>query len=120
MSNFYKLDERLIRWDKKLPAWLKKKTRKTPKQKKKVLKKRCAQMNKLVKNYVSPEKWQETYEKAFHNTLGIARKWRIMWKLHCELYQSWALVEDYVSKRYAYSVIKDRIEWMQKLNYVRN
>lgn len=118
MSNFYKLEERLIRWDKKLTAWLKKKTRKTPKQKKKALKKRCAQMNKLAKNYVSPEKWQEVYEKAFHNTLGIARKWRIMCKLHCELYQSWAWVEDYVSKRYPHSVIKERIEWMQKLNYV--
>ena len=118
MSNFYKLEERLCRWDKQLTAWLKKKTRKTPKQKKKELKRRCAQMNKLVKNYVSPEKWQETYEKAFQNTMGFACKGRMIWKLHCELHQSWTLVKDYVSKRYQHSVKKERIEWMQKLNYV--
>ena len=118
MSNFYKLEERLCRWDKKLTAWLKKKTRKTLKQKKKELKRRCTQMNKLAKNYVSPEKWQETYEKAFQNTIGFARKWRIIWKLHGELHQSWISVKDYVSKRYQHSVIKERIEWMRKLNYV--
>ena len=69
MNNFYKLEERFCRWDKKLTTWLKKKTRKMSKQKNKELKRRCAQIDKIVKNYVFPEKWQETYEKAFQKRL---------------------------------------------------
>ena len=74
MNCFYRMEERLIRWDKKLKAWGKRRKRKMPKQKKRALRKRCAQIEKQSKYIVSQETFQEYYEEIFKNTLGVARK----------------------------------------------
>lgn len=118
MNCFYRLEERMIRWDKRLSAWTKKRKRKTPKQKKKALQKRCAQMEKQSKRIVSQETFQEYYEEIFRNTLGVARKWRIIWKLYWALQYGWKLTKDYVNERYQHSVNRERMEWVQRLNYV--
>ena len=118
MNYFYGMEERLIRWDKKLKAWGKRRKRKTPKQKKKALQKRCAQMEKRSKRIVSQETFQEYYEEIFRNTLGVARKWKIIWRLYWALQYGWKLTKDYVNARYQHSVNMERIEWMQRLNYV--
>ena len=118
MNYFYRMEERLIRWDKKLKAWGKRRKRKTPKQKKKALQKRCAQMEKQSKRIVSQETFQEYYEEIFRNTLGVARKWKIIWRLYWALQYGWKLTKDYVNARYQHSVNRERIEWMQRLNYV--
>ena len=118
MSNFNRLEQQFFLWDKKLNAWLKQRKGKTPKQKKKEFQKRCARIRKSTKNYVSPAKWQEKYEKAFKNTLGLARKWRIVLKMYFTLQQDWGTTKAYVNKRYSQSIVKERMEWIRKLNYV--
>ena len=118
MNYFYGMEERLIRWDKKLKAWGKRRKRKTPKQKKKALQKRCAQLEKQSKRIVSQETFQEYYEEIFRNTLGVARKWKIIWRLYWALQYGWKLTKDYVNAHYQHSVNRERIEWMQRLNYV--
>ena len=118
MNCFNRLEERMIRWDKRLSAWTKKRKRKTPKQKKREFQKRCKQIRKQSKRIVSQETFQEYYEEIFRNTLGGAREWRIMWKLYWELQYGWKLTKDYVNARYQHSVNRERIDWMQRLNYV--
>ena len=118
MNYFYRMEERLIRWDKKLKTWGKRQKRRTPKQKKKALKKRCTQMEKQSKRIVSQERFQDYYEEIFRNTLGVARRWRIMWKLYWALQYGWKLTKDFVNERYQHSVNRERMEWLQRLNYV--
>lgn len=118
MNYFYRMEERLIRWDKKLKALGKRRKRKTPKQKKRALRKRCAQMEKQSKRIVSQETFQEYYEEIFRNTLGVARKWKIIWRLYWALQYGWKLTKHFVNERYQHSVNRERIEWMQRLNYI--
>ena len=82
MNCFYRLEERMIRWDKRLSAWTKKRKRKTPKQKKREFQKRCNQIRKQSKCVAAQTKFQKYYEGIFKNTLGLARKWRVIWKLY--------------------------------------
>ena len=67
MNYFYRMEESLMRCDKKLKAWGKRQKRKTPKQKKRALQKRCAQIEKQSKHSVSQETFQEYYEEIFRN-----------------------------------------------------
>ena len=75
-------------------------------------------MEKQSKRIVSQERLQEYYEEIFRNTLGIARKWKIIWKLYWALQYGWKLTKDFVNEHYQHSVNRERIEWMQRLNYV--
>ena len=54
-------------------------------------------MEKQSKRIVSQERFQEYYEEIFRNTLGVARKWRIIWKLYRALQYGWKLTKDYVN-----------------------
>lgn len=117
MDYFYRLERRITRWDRQLNAWVKRRKKKTPKQKKKEFQKRCNKMYRRERA-VSPKEFQERYEDIFNGTIGRARRWRIIWKLWRALRCKWKLAKDYVNARYQHSVNKERIMWMQKLNYV--
>ena len=118
MKYFHGFEERMARWDKGLSAWCKKRTRKTFKQKKREFQKRCRRMTKQSKEIGVQAKLQKYYGEIFKNTLGIARKWRIMWKLYWMVNAGWTSAKYYVDMHYQDSVDKERKEWMQRLNYV--
>ena len=118
MNYFYRMEERLICWDKKLKDWGKRRKRKTPKQKKREFQKRCKQIRKQSKCVAAQTKFQKYYRRIFENTLGLARKWRVIWKLYWIVQDGWKSAKNYVNTHYQDSIEKERMEWMQKLNYV--